>query len=42
MKHILITLLLCVPSMYAQNSLKGEWITNSLLGKFKEEDSNLF
>ena len=42
MKHILITLLLCVPSMYAQNPLKGEWITNSLLGKFKEEDSNLF
>ena len=28
--------------MYAQNPLKGEWITNSLLGKFKEEDSNLF
>ena len=42
MKHILITLLLCVPSMYAQNPLKGEWITNSLLGKFKEKDSNLF
>ena len=31
-----------MPSMYAQNPLKGEWITNSLLGKFKEEDSNLF
>ena len=42
MKHILITLLLCTSSMYAQNPLKGEWITNSLLGKFKEEDSNLF
>jgi len=28
--------------MYAQNPLKGEWITNSLLGKFKEKDSNLF
>ena len=42
MKHILITLLLCAPSVYAQNLLKGEWITNSLLGKFKEKDSNLF
>ena len=42
MKHILITLLLCAPSLHAQNPLKGEWITNSLLGKFKEEDSNLF
>ena len=42
MKHILITLLLCASSMYAQNPLKGEWLTNSLLGKFKEEDSNLF
>ena len=42
MKHILITLLLCASPMYAQNPLKGEWITNSLLGKFKEEDSNLF
>ena len=42
MKHILITLLLCASSIYAQNPLKGEWITNSLLGKFKEEDSNLF
>ena len=42
MKHFLITLLLCAPSIYAQNPLKGEWITNSLLGKFKEEDCNLF
>ena len=42
MKHILITLLLCASSIYAQNPLKGKWITNSLLGKFKEEDSNLF
>ena len=42
MKHILITLLLCASSMYAQNPLKGEWITNTLLGKFKEKDSNLF
>lgn len=42
MKHFLITLLLCAPSIYAQNPLKGEWITSSLLGKFKEEDSNLF
>ena len=42
MKHILITLLLCASSMYAQNPLEGEWITASLLGKFKEEDSNLF
>ena len=42
MKHILITLLLCASSIYAQNPLKGEWITNSLLSKFKEEDSNLF
>ena len=42
MKHILITLLLCASSVYAQNPLKGEWITNSLLGKFKEKDSNLF
>ena len=42
MKHILITLLLCASSIYAQNPLKGEWITASLLGKFKEEDSNLF
>ena len=42
MKHILITLLLCAPSIYAQNPLKGEWITASLLGNFKKEDSNLF
>ncbi|MBM0659420.1 hypothetical protein [Capnocytophaga genosp. AHN8471] len=42
MKHFLITLLLCASSLHAQNPLKGEWITNSLLGKFKEEDSNLF
>ena len=42
MKHFLITLLLCAPSLYAQNLLEGEWITSSLLGKFKEEDSNLF
>ena len=42
MKHILITLLLCASSMYAQNPLKGEWITNTLLGNFKEEDRNLF
>ncbi|WP_297891849.1 hypothetical protein [uncultured Capnocytophaga sp.] len=42
MKHFLITLLLCAPSLHAQNPLKGEWITNTLLGKFKEEDSNLF
>ena len=42
MKHFLITLLLCASSMYAQNPLEGKWITASLLGKFKEEDSNLF
>ena len=42
MKHILITLLLCTSSMYAQNPLKGEWITNSLLRDFKEEYKNLF
>ena len=42
MKHFLITLLLCASSLHAQNPLKGEWITSSLLGKFKEEDSNLF
>ena len=41
MKHILITLLLCASSMYAQNPLKGEWITTSLLGNFKEEYQNL-
>ena len=41
MKHILITLLLCASSMYAQNSLEGEWITASLLGNFKEEYQNL-
>ena len=42
MKHILITLLLCASSMYAQNPLEGEWITTSLLGNFKEEYQNLF
>lgn len=42
MKHIVIFLLLCVPSMYAQNPLEGEWITNSLLINFKVEDHNLF
>ena len=42
MKHFLITLLLCAPSIYAQNPLKGEWITNSLLRDFKEEYKNLF
>lgn len=42
MKHILITLLLCASSMYAQIPLEGEWITASLLGNFKEEDCNLF
>ena len=41
MKHILITLLLCARSIYAQNPLKGEWITTSLLGNFKEEYQNL-
>lgn len=41
MKHILITLLLCAPSVYAQNPLKGEWITASLFGNFKEEYQNL-
>ena len=41
MKHILITLLLCASSIYAQNPLKGEWITASLLGNFKEEYQNL-
>ena len=42
MKHFLITLLLCAPSLHAQNPLKGEWITNSLLRDFKEEYKNLF
>ena len=42
MKHFLITLLLCAPSIYAQNLLEGEWITSSLLRDFKEGDSNLF
>ena len=41
MKHILITLLLCAPSIYAQNPLEGEWITASLFGNFKEEYQNL-
>ena len=41
MKHFLITLLLCAPSIYAQNPLKGEWITSSLLRDFKEEYQNL-
>ena len=41
MKHFLITLLLCAPSLHAQNPLKGEWITASLLGNFKEEYQNL-
>ena len=42
MKNFLITLLLCAPSLHAQNPLKGEWITNSLLRDFKEEYKNLF
>ena len=42
MKHFLITLLLCASSLHAQNPLKGEWIPNTLLGNFKEEDCNLF
>ena len=42
MKHIVIFLLLCVPSMHAQNPLEGQWITNSLLINFKVEDHNLF
>ena len=42
MKHILITLLLCASSMYAQNPLEGEWIAASLLGNFKNEYQNLF
>ena len=41
MKHILITLLLCASSIYAQNPLKGKWITNSLLRDFKEGYQNL-
>ena len=41
MKHILITLLLCASSMYAQNPLKGKWITSSLLGNLKAESQNL-
>jgi len=41
MKHILITLLLCASSIYAQNPLEGKWITASLLGNFKEEYQNL-
>ena len=41
MKHILITLLLCAPSIYAQNPLEGEWITSSLLGNLKAESQNL-
>ena len=41
MKHFLITLLLCAPSLHAQNPLKGEWITSSLLRDFKEEYQNL-
>ena len=42
MKHFLITLLICAPSLHAQNPLKGEWITSSLLRDFKEEYKNLF
>ena len=41
MKHFLITLLLCAPSIYAQNPLEGEWITTSLLGNLKAESQNL-
>ena len=41
MKHILITLLLCASSIYAQNPLEGEWITSSLFGNLKEEYQNL-
>ena len=41
MKHFLIILLLCAPSIYAQNPLKGEWITSSLLRDFKEGYQNL-
>ena len=41
MKHILITLLLCASSIYAQNPLEGEWITASLLGNLKAESQNI-
>ena len=41
MKHILITLLLCASSLHAQNPLKGEWITSSLLRDLKEGYQNL-
>ena len=41
MKHILITLLLCASSIYAQNPLEGEWITTSLFGNLKAESQNL-
>ena len=41
MKHFLITLLLCAPSIYAQNPLEGEWITSSLLRNLKAESQNL-
>ena len=41
MKHFLITLLLCAPSIYAQNPLEGKWITSSLLGNLKAESQNL-
>ena len=41
MKHFLITLLLCAPSLHAQNPLKGKWITSSLLGNLKAESQNL-
>ena len=41
MKHFFITLLLCASSLHTQNPLKGEWITSSLLGDFKEEYQNL-
>ena len=41
MKHFLIILLLCAPSLHAQNPLKGEWITSSLLRDFKEGYQNL-
>ena len=41
MKHFLIILLLCAPSIYAQNPLEGEWITSSLLRNLKAESQNL-